>query len=35
MCDERYWELYKEARASGLDPKAAVLKAHELYVFGA
>jgi hypothetical protein len=23
--DERYWELYKEMRASGLSPKDAVI----------
>jgi hypothetical protein len=32
--DERYWELYKEMRASGLSPKDAVIKTHELYCFG-
>lgn len=31
----KYWEYYKEARASGLSPSQAVIKAHELFVFGA
>lgn len=32
--DEKYFELYKELRASGLTPKQAIIKAHELMVFG-
>jgi hypothetical protein len=31
--DEKYFEIYKELRASGLPPKQAVIKAHELMVF--
>jgi len=34
MTDEKYFEIYKELRASGLEPKRAVIKAHELRVFG-
>lgn len=34
MLDEKYFELYKECRASGLSPKDSVIKAHELYCFG-
>jgi hypothetical protein len=31
---EKYWEYYKEARASGLTPNQAIIKAHELLAFG-
>lgn len=34
MIDEKYFEIYKELRASGLQPKEAVIKAHELMAFG-
>jgi hypothetical protein len=32
--DDEYFRIYKELRASGLPPKQAVIKAHELRVFG-
>jgi hypothetical protein len=32
--DEKYFEIYKELRAGGLNPKDATIKAHELYCFG-
>lgn len=34
MENEKYFEIYKELRASGMPPKDAMLKAHELYIFG-
>jgi hypothetical protein len=32
--DDKYFEIYKELRASGMPPKQAIIKAHELRVFG-
>jgi hypothetical protein len=31
---QRYWTYYREQRAAGVPPKQAVLKAHELVLFG-